>query len=99
MEKVELGTELLTLCRMKENYNVFNFFDYFQEAFLGSNFSISFNMWSKDVYSELKIVLSSSGVLPLLAFMRGWCLYFEIATSLGSKRFILKPLAFFLGKF
>ena len=69
------------------------------ETFLVSNFSRSFNVWFKDVYSKLKIWLSNFNTLSLTAFKLRLFLYFEMASSTESRRFGLKPLDFSLGSF
>ena len=69
------------------------------DAFFGSNYSSSFKVWSKDIYSKRKLGLSSFDILHLITFKFGQFLYFEIAVSTGSKIFKLKPFALFLGKF
>ena len=37
-------------------------------ALLGSEFSSSFNVWSEDVYSDLKTGLSNFDILLIIAF-------------------------------
>ena len=65
--------------------------------FFETNFSSSFSVWSKNVYSKWKLGLSRFEVLPLVAFKLEW-LYFEIAASTGSQRFTLKRFVFVIGK-
>ena len=102
MGKVELDNELLKV--KKATISSFSLItltgiSFTWDAFFGSNYSSSFKVWSKDIYSKLKFRLSSFDILPLIAFKLGPFLCFKIAVSKGSKIFKLKLFAFFLGKF
>ena len=66
------------------------------EALLGSEFSSSFNVWSEDVYSDLKRGLSNLDILLIIAFKFEWFLYFKISASIGFKRWKLKSFCFSL---
>ena len=83
----------------EQYFSEHRFLDMFQCAFIITfdyidYFSSSFNVWSKDLYSKWKFRLSSFDILPLIAFKLEQFLYFEIAASIGSKRFRLKPFFF-----
>ena len=87
--------------------NVFIFFNYSNryfihlKSFLGFFFfnSSFFDVWSKNVFLQLKSRLSGFAILSLIACKHGWILYFEIIASIRSKRFKLETFAFFFGKF
>ena len=74
VEKVELDKELLKVwCIKKATMSIFYLITwtgiwFIWDAFFGSNFLSSFNVWSKHVYSKWKFGFSSSDILPLIAF-------------------------------
>ena len=54
--------------------------------FLEFNCSSSFNVRSKDIYSEIIMGFSSFDTVPSKAVNLGWILHFEISRFIGSKR-------------